>query len=848
MRISFLRIEMKSKIYWSPTDKDNTLNYPNTEFDNTIKGVNPAISQLRIFSRNAFNTLHETHEYIGNIEVMNKNIVVVMRGHRDKRGDVKKDQLIKDAVTGTSSSGFLVSKRTGQPAIDGTAPISYQGEIVGGIKVGMYLTESVIIDIEEKTGTKLLIFDGNTAVMTSKFNNEESYMIGMDDRHTLDLFYHSAENETQSTYIKDTVYEEFIQNNEVYTQLYTNGEKDNYSSMIVPINDYTGRVIGAYSVFMNNENMLYEIESEVRSSSIRVTMILLLSALVSYVFSYQIGDPIMRFTNQIVSMRQSDGLKRVTYSKGPVELSEMAFEFNVLVDNINFQKQKNEELKLINNLDGLTNLQNHKKFYEDIEFLQAAGYRFSLIFFDLDHFKSINDNLGHSVGDVILREVSNILKMYEEKDSISAFRYGGEEFAMLCIGVCADEAMVLSEKVRSSIYNSEILKHLSKDLKVTISAGVSTCPDDSSDMSNIIKYADYAMYYSKSNGRNKTTQFNREIEEFFIANSERTVQKNSLLDAVNILTMAMDAKDGYTGEHSKMVMMYSMRLATKLGYKEQFLHQLKFAALLHDCGKIGVCDSVLFKKGQLTPQECVSVKKHPVIGYNIVKNLSTDEEINLGILHHHENWDGSGYPHQLEGDQIPLISRMIFIVDSYLAMLSDRPYRKAMSKGQVIKNMLEDKAIKFDPTLLEQFIGMIDVENVSGLSTNLDIEETLPDILDEDSLTVIDTLYDHEVLNIVLLDRDHRIVYANDPTLMLIDQEGYKKSYCFEAIIGSTSPCKSCRLEDVFKSKSIQQSSKHEVLINGKNQDILQVWVPIMDSEFEVQYALEVAIKLKPME
>ena len=171
-----------------------------------------------------------------------------------------------------------------------------------------------------------------------------------------------------------------------------------------------------------------------------------------------------------------------------------------------------------------------------------------------------------------------------------------------------------------------------------------------------------------------------------------------------------------------------------------------------------------------------------------------------------------------------------------------------MSKGQVIKNMLEDKAIKFDPTLLEQFIGMIDVENVSGLSTNLDIEETLPDILDEDSLTVIDTLYDHEVLNIVLLDRDHRIVYANDPTLMLIDQEGYKKSYCFEAIIGSTSPCKSCRLEDVFKSKSIQQSSKHEVLINGKNQDILQVWVPIMDSEFEVQYALEVAIKLKPME
>lgn len=837
---------------WDYNDPKNAFNYPHDELhDLDAEYYDDRIVSLRNFSRNAFNTLHSEHEYIGNIEVMNQNIVVVMRGHRDKRGDVKKDQLIKDAVAGNSSSGFLLSKRTGQPAIDGTAPIKYGGEIVGGIKIGMYLTESVIKDIEMQTEAKLLIFDGKKAVMTSKYINEDSYMIGMDDRHTVDVFEHIEPNiDNQCTLIKDSIYQNYTLKGAVYTQLYSDGHSSNYAIKIVPIKDYTGAVIGAYMIALDNSVVLTELQEQVQNISIRVLTFLILSIMVSYVFSHQISEPIMQFTHQIVSMGKEDGIKPINYSEGPIELTKLAFEFNVLVDKLHYQRKKNETLEVLNSLDGLTNLFNHKKFHQDIGEVLNEDQELALIFFDLDHFKSINDTLGHSVGDVVLREVSKILKSFERDKEVQAYRYGGEEFAILGFGLEKNIAYKLSEDVRLKIMNSKLLRSLAQDLSVTISAGLATYPHDTSSISKIVEYADFSMYYSKRNGRNKTTQYTSSVKEFFFEHSEDIINKNSLLNSIKMLSNALEARDEYTADHSRRVMMYSIKLANAMGFDTEMKEKLKFASLLHDNGKIGISDSILLKAGQLTTEEYDEVKNHPTIGYNIVKNLSTNEDIDNGILYHHENWDGTGYPAGLQGNEIPIIARIIAIADSFEAMTSDRPYRKALPLEKVIDEIIRNKAIKYDPLLADKFVDIICSEKDFISSNNISKSKSKTTELnfkDNNELKIYQESFDTSLLNIVLLDRDHKILYANDATLDLLGKsaDNMVNKQCYQSIIGLTTPCEDCKMDMAFQTKSVQQNYKHEILINGEIQDIIQIWIPILDSDREVGSVLEIAFTVK---
>jgi response regulator RpfG family c-di-GMP phosphodiesterase len=183
------------------------------------------------------------------------------------------------------------------------------------------------------------------------------------------------------------------------------------------------------------------------------------------------------------------------------------------------------------------------------------------------------------------------------------------------------------------------------------------------------------------------------------------VLKKTHLDSVKVLAGAIDAKDPYTRGHSDRVRRMSMRIGMKLSFNEERLENLVFGALLHDIGKIGIRDEVLQKKGPLTPEEYQYVQQHPLIGVKIVEGIDFFKDKIPMIRNHHEHYDGSGYPDGLIGEVVPLEARIIAVADSFDAMTSLRPHRKAMPVEDVILEMGKGKGKQFDPQILEIFLN-----------------------------------------------------------------------------------------------------------------------------------------------
>jgi putative two-component system response regulator len=186
--------------------------------------------------------------------------------------------------------------------------------------------------------------------------------------------------------------------------------------------------------------------------------------------------------------------------------------------------------------------------------------------------------------------------------------------------------------------------------------------------------------------------------------SYRTLKK-AHLDSVKVLAEAIDAKDPYTRGHSDRVRKRSLRIAMKLGFSKKRLESLEFGALLHDIGKIGIRDEVLQKQGRLTPEEYQYVQEHPLIGVKIAEGIKFFKDKIPIIRHHHEHFDGRGYPDGLAGKSIPLEARIISVPDAFDAMTSLRPYRREMSQEDALAELEKSKGKQFDPQIVEIFIN-----------------------------------------------------------------------------------------------------------------------------------------------
>jgi len=370
-------------------------------------------------------------------------------------------------------------------------------------------------------------------------------------------------------------------------------------------------------------------------------------------------------------------------------------------------------------IDELTGLFNRRHFEErlkeEIARHSRYGNLFSIFLLDLDSFKTYNDVYGHPSGDVLLSQIGKIIKS-SIRDADQAFRYGGDEFVVVLPHTAVEDARVVADRVRETIAG-EMEK---RGIAVTCSIGLACYPSDGVMAGELVTMADTALYFAKRTGGNRVYLSSKILAEP-LEDAGIYARRNGL-SAIYALVSAVEAKDPYTYGHSKRVNSYGVALAEAIGLSPEEVSRVSTAALLHDIGKIGVSDKVLSKKGKLTKEDWEAIKSHPRLGATIVGNIPNLLPCVGSILHHHERWDGAGYPDGLKGEQIPLESRILAIADSFEAMSSARPYRPALCGEKVLEELRRGAGAQFDPKLVRVFIGVIE----AGLPEEARVDKNPP--------------------------------------------------------------------------------------------------------------------------
>jgi len=356
--------------------------------------------------------------------------------------------------------------------------------------------------------------------------------------------------------------------------------------------------------------------------------------------------------------------------------------------------------------DELTGLLNRHSLDEvitsEISRHSRYGGVFSLIIFDLDSFKTYNDNYGHLAGDKLLGQISGIMRRVI-RSADQAFRYGGDEFAILFPQTSIEDAYEVAERLRKQV----ALEMKTSYIPVTVSLGLASWPADGIGLNEIIATADTALYHAKRNGGNQSHRASRDMlvsDDTMIG--YRSNKDSKALSTIYALAAAVDARDHYTCSHSKKVSEYAIALAEALNLEPLEINRLGTCALLHDIGKIGISDEILTKQDELTAEEWEAIKTHPKLGATIVSHIGHLAPCILGILHHHERYDGNGYPQGLKGEEIPLEARILAIADAFAAMTSERPFSSVLSYEAALEEIKRCAGKQFDPKLAEVFLSI----------------------------------------------------------------------------------------------------------------------------------------------
>ena len=345
--------------------------------------------------------------------------------------------------------------------------------------------------------------------------------------------------------------------------------------------------------------------------------------------------------------------------------------------------------------DPLTGLGNHRHFHERLqrELTQADhdGAKLSLCLVDIDDFKRINDRFGHPVGDRVLGQIAARLRQGGE-----SFRLGGDEFAVLLPGLGERDAVSVARSIVERVGAAE----LEQVGEVTVSAGVATFPVQGVGRDELIRLADSALYWAKEDGKNRARTYEATTLEFTqLQQLAEGPDRTARYRAAASLAKAVDARDEYTGSHSERVGQLAARIARRLGFEETQVELTRLAASLHDLGKLAIPEEILRKPGTLNESERLVLQRHPQIGHRMLESLGV-EPIADWVLHHHERWDGAGYPDRLRGDEIPLGARIIFVADAWDAMTSERVYRRSLSERDAMAELERCAGSQFDPIVV----------------------------------------------------------------------------------------------------------------------------------------------------
>jgi diguanylate cyclase (GGDEF)-like protein/putative nucleotidyltransferase with HDIG domain len=363
--------------------------------------------------------------------------------------------------------------------------------------------------------------------------------------------------------------------------------------------------------------------------------------------------------------------------------------------------------------DPLTGLGNHRHFHErldhDLTEAEEKGLPLSVCILDVDNFKELNDTLGHPKGDLVLSQVAGRLRQDGE-----AFRIGGDEFALLLPGRDEQEAVAVAD----GIIRRVSLLQAAPGLAVRLSAGVVTYPQLGLDRSEIVTVADQALYLAKEHGKSRVRAYHPDLGELpDFPGLGDAPDRDARLKAAASLAHAVDERDAYTGRHSFVVAELAARVADLLGLDAEEVELVRLAGSLHDLGKLAIPEEILRKPGPLSESERLVLRRHPQIGYRMLRSLGV-EPVSTWVLHHHERWDGRGYPHGLGGEDIPLGSRILFVADAYDAMTSDRVYQTHLAHEDAVAELERCAGTQFDPQVVRVFVSGVKPAEVLALKSS----------------------------------------------------------------------------------------------------------------------------------
>lgn len=385
--------------------------------------------------------------------------------------------------------------------------------------------------------------------------------------------------------------------------------------------------------------------------------------------------------------------------------------------------KSNKKLKRLVIKDPHTGLYNHRYFKEIIEteFYRTKRYNqmLSMIFIDIDYFRSVNDAYGYKFGDLVLKQFANRLKKSVRMHDY-VVRFGDEEFIIILPGSSKSGALELGQRISNSIKMFTFGRGKSA-VRLRVSMAIISYPEDGmSRSSEFIEIADKILNRAKEFGGDRICTVSDMKDSSFVHDKIKTAKhlkqrfakltkksNQSSIESIFAFAKTIELKDHYTGNHVERTVYYANEIAKRLRLPAEDIKLIEQASMLHDLGKIGISEKILLKKGPLTRREFNKIKNHPKIGVDIIRPIHSFHGLLPLILHHHERWDGKGYPFGLKGSEIPIGARIIAIADVYEALISDRPYRKALPKKEALRIIKENSGKQFDPKIADVLIEVL---------------------------------------------------------------------------------------------------------------------------------------------
>ena len=380
----------------------------------------------------------------------------------------------------------------------------------------------------------------------------------------------------------------------------------------------------------------------------------------------------------------------------------------VAIDNARFVVEMEKHAST----DGLTGCLNHRELQghldQEVERATRYGKEFSFLMIDVDHFKFINDGHGHPAGDVMLKNLVGVIQGLIRPVDLLA-RYGGEEFSVILPETSREGARKVAERIRETIAKSSFSTPEGRPVHLSVSVGIATFPLDANTRSGLINAADQALFTAKSSGRNRCCYYSEmpvSLSHKDRSRLDKLLQDRTLKSLAD-LAAGIDARTPYYRNHSQRVLNLGTRMAEALHLSERDVRSLQWASLFHDIGMASVPESILNKWGPLTPEERETIRHHPRLAELLFRGSNHLESALPVVLHHHERYDGQGYPQGLRGEEIPFLARILSAIDTYVAMVSIRPYQPRLTREEAVAELRKSAGSQLDPHIVETLIGLL---------------------------------------------------------------------------------------------------------------------------------------------